>query len=154
MDLFKEWGHTPARRSLLFGECPQFNLLPNVTKLHKHILAKLQGGVYVANQIYESKPFVVKSGEEVVINPIELKNKKKAQKEITRGVLLLNKKGAANYVLKIYKLSKNGKKIFVGFTFTDSFGQFIIPLSSDKNEYLIRVYSLKEETQNLELILL
>lgn len=67
----------------------------------------------MSNQIYESEPFVVKPGEEVVISPIEIKKKKKAEKEITRGTLLINGKGAADYILKIYKLAKNGRKIFL-----------------------------------------
>lgn len=107
----------------------------------------------MSNPIYESEPFIVKSGEDVVINPIEIKKKKRAEKETTRGVLLANGLAAANYILKIYRLSKNGKQTFIGFTFTDSFGQFIIPISSKKNEYLIRVYSLKEENENLELLI-
>ncbi|MDD2482595.1 MAG: hypothetical protein PHC44_11915 [Lutispora sp.] len=107
----------------------------------------------MTKHIYESEPFVVKAGEEVVISPIEIKKKKKAENEITRGTLLVGGKVAADYILKIYKLSKTGKKIFIGLTFTDSFGQFIIPLPSNKNEYLIRVYSLKEELENLELII-
>ena len=107
----------------------------------------------MSNPIYESEPFIVKSGEDVVINTIEIKKKKRAEKEITRGVLLASGLVAANYILKIYRLSKNGKQTFIGFTFTDSFGQFIIPISSKKNEYLIRVYSLKEENENLELLI-
>lgn len=107
----------------------------------------------MTNHIYESEPFIVKSGEDVVINPINIKKSKRAEKEITRGMLLVNGLGAANYILKIYRLSKTGKKTFIGFTFTDSFGQFIIPISSKKNEYLIRVYSLKEENENLELLI-
>lgn len=105
----------------------------------------------MTNYIYESEPFIVKPGEEVVINPIEAKKRKRAEKEITRGMLMANGIGAAFYILKVYRLSKSGKKTFIGFTFTDSFGQFIIPISSRKNEYLIRVYSLKEEKENLEL---
>lgn len=105
------------------------------------------------NKIYESEPFIVKPGEEVIINAIEPKKKNKAEKEITRGSLTINGEAASNYILKVYKLRKNGRKLFVGFTFTDSFGQFMIPLSSKKAEYLIRVFSLKEETENLELII-
>lgn len=105
------------------------------------------------NKIYESEPFIVRPGEEVIINTMEPKKKKKTEKEITRGLLSINGKGASNYILKVYKLGKDGRKLFVGFTFTDSFGQFIIPLSSKKAEYLIRVFSLKEETENLELII-
>lgn len=105
----------------------------------------------MADFIYESDPFIVKPGEEVIVNTMDSKKKKnKAKKEVTRGTLMMDDKGAADCILKIYRVSKSGKKTFIGFTFTDSFGQFIIPLSSSKkNEYLIRVYSLKEELDNL-----
>ncbi|NLN49959.1 MAG: hypothetical protein GX154_12915 [Clostridiales bacterium] len=103
----------------------------------------------MTDYIYESDPFVVKPGEEVIINAVEIKKKNRAKKEMTRGSIMMNGKGAAKCILKIYRVSKSGKKTFIGFTFTDSFGQFIIPISSKKNEYLIRVYSLKEESDNL-----
>lgn len=108
----------------------------------------------MTNFIYESEPFIVKPGEEVIVNTIDIKKKKRAQREITRGTLMINGVSATDCILKIYRISKSGKKTFIGFTFTDSFGQFIIPLSSKKNEYLIRVYSLKEEYENLDLVIL
>lgn len=104
--------------------------------------------------IYQSEPFIVEQETEVLISPIELDIKRKEKKdEVTKGVILINGNPADHYVLKIFKITKSGKKSFVGFTFTDSFGQFLIPLSSKKYEYIIRVYSLKEETENLELIM-
>lgn len=102
--------------------------------------------------IYQSEPFVVEQGTEVSISPIELDVKKGEKDEITKGIILINGIPADNYILKIFKVTKSGKS-FAGFTFTDSFGKFSIPLSSKKNEYIIRVYSLKEETENLELII-
>ena len=103
--------------------------------------------------IYESKPFIVEAGAEIEIAPIEFDKNSKEKDKITSGILLKDGSPAKNFMLKIYKVTKNGRQIFLGFTATDSFGQFTIPLSSKGNEYLIKAYSLKEETEDLELII-
>lgn len=109
-----------------------------------------KGGILM---IYESGPFCIEEGSEVELTPIEISKCSKENKNITKGVLLKNDVPAANYILKVFKNTKNGKLTFIGFTFTDSFGQFTIPLSATKAEYTVKVYSLTEEVENLELIL-
>lgn len=103
--------------------------------------------------MYQSEPFIVEQGTEVLVSPIEFETKNEKKDEVTKGVILINGKPADSHVLKIYKVTKSGKRSFVGLTLTDSFGQFFIPLSSKRCEYIIKVYSLREEMGNLELII-
>jgi hypothetical protein len=102
------------------------------------------------SKIYETKPFVADGVSEVEISPIEIDNKDK-KNDKTIGVLYHNNAPAENYIMKIFRVSKTGKQMFMGFTFTDSFGQFTIPLSPKGAEYIIKIYSLKEELENLEI---
>lgn len=104
------------------------------------------------NGVYVSEPFVVEAGAEVKFTPIELTDVKKGSKDVTSGVLLKNGVPAKRYILKIYRAANDGKKKLLGFTFTDSFGQFTIPLGSLDADYVIKVYSLNEETEDLKII--
>lgn len=100
--------------------------------------------------IYESEPFTVEAGAMVELLPIELTKGKKKMELMTNGIIYKGGKPAENYILKIFKVTKSGKKIFAGFTFTDSFGKFTIPLPS-KDNYVVKVYSLKEELEDIQL---
>lgn len=108
----------------------------------------------MSKYFYESEPFIMEEGSEIVVSPIELKKHAKERRDITSGVILKNNEPAPFYMLKVYKATKSGRKTFVGFTMTDSFGQFTIPISStNKTEYIIKVYSPKEEIENIEMII-
>ena len=102
------------------------------------------------SMVYESEPFTVEAGTMVEISPIEVKAKSNKGKNITNGILYKNGSPAENYILKIFKVTKNGRNVFAGFTFTDSFGRFMIPLPSGDN-YIVRVYSLAEEIGNIQM---
>lgn len=103
--------------------------------------------------IYESKPFIVGDGQEIVIEPIEINQRKREEEAVTRGVLLKNGVPAVAYILKVYRVGEDGRRVYLGFTITDSFGQFVIPISSKMGEFVVKIYSQKEETENIELII-